>query len=158
MDYFRIIKREHAASPFGYGRNAGRWNSRNTPIIYAASSASLSMTEYLSIKGTAVLTTVWSLVTYSVDYESPHLEKETLPAEWDARPHPLTTQLFGDKWVKEQTSVCLKVPSARLLISAYPREHNLLMNPFHPDFLKTVSVKAVENLHFHLNEWATGDR
>jgi hypothetical protein len=104
------------------------------------------------------LRTEWSLVTYSVDVVIPSLEKETLPDEWDSRPYSLTTQLFGDHWFRNQTSVCLKVPSARLLLSSYPREHNLLMNPFHPDFLKMIVVKDVENLHFHLNEWASGNR
>src|SRR6478609_5924052 len=136
MEYYRIIKREHASSPLGYGKNAGRWNSRNVPIIYACSTASLSMTEYLCIRGTALLTTKWSLVTYTVEIDTPSLEKETLPIEWDSRPYPLTTQLFGNRWVHDQPSVCLKVPSARLLLSAYPREHNLLVNPFHPDFAK----------------------
>lgn len=158
MDYYRILKREHAGTPFGYGNNAGRWNSRNVPMIYACSTASLSMTEYLCIKGTSLLATRWSLITYSIDVDIPVLEKDTLPSEWDARPYPLTTQFFGDSWVRRQASVCLKVPSARLLLSAYPREHNLLINPFHPDFIASVKVKATEDLHFHLNEWATGNR
>lgn len=158
MDYFRIIQREHAGSPLGYGNKAGRWNSRNVPIIYACSAVSLSMTEYLCIKGTSLLTTEWSLVTYTIGIDIPSLEEDTLPVEWDSRPYSFTTQFFGDDWVRNQTSACLKVPSARLLLSAYPREHNLLVNPFHPDFLRTFTVKGVEDLYFHLNEWATGDR
>jgi RES domain-containing protein len=158
MDYYRIIKREHAGRPLGYGQNAGRWNSRNVPVIYASSAVSLSMTEYLCIKGTALLRTEWSLVTYSIDVDIPSLEKDTLPEEWDSRPYSLTTQLFGDHWFRHQTSVCLKVPSARLILSVYPREHNLIINPFHPDFINTVVIKEVENLNFHLNEWATGSR
>ncbi len=158
MDYFRIIQRKHAGSPLGYGNMAGRWNPRNVPVIYACSAVSLSMTEYLCIRGTSLLSTKWSLITYTIDIDIPSLEKDTLPVEWDSRPYPLTTQLFGYDWVRNQASVCLKVPSARLLLSAYPREHNLVVNPFHPDFQKTVTVKSVEDLHFHLNEWATGDR
>jgi len=158
MEYYRIIQRHHATAPLGYGNAAGRWNLRNVPVLYACSTVSLSMTEYLCIKGTSLLTTKWSLATYEVDQEIPMLEKDTLPVEWDSRPHPLTTQLFGDGWVRNKTSVGLKVPSARLVLSAYPREHNLLLNPFHPDFLKRVKVKRVEDLYFHLNEWATGDR
>jgi RES domain-containing protein len=158
MEYFRIIKREHIKSPLGYGNMAGRWNQRNVPMIYACSSVSLSMTEYLSIKGTQVLSTEWSLITYSIDIEIPNLEKESLPIEWDSRPYPLTTQLFGSSWIRSQASVCLKVPSARLLLSVYTKEHNLLINPFHPDFIKTVTINNIEDLYFHLNEWATGDK
>ncbi len=158
MDYYRIIKSIHSSNPLGYGLNAGRWNSRNAPVIYACSSVALSMTEYLCIKGTALLNTEWSLVTYSIDTDIPALEKNTLPEEWDARPYPLKTQIFGDQWFKSKISVGLKIPSARLLLSAYPREHNLLLNPFHPGFLKAVAVKSVEDLYFHLNTWATGNR
>lgn len=141
-----------------YGSTAGRWNSRNVPIIYACSAVSLAMTEYLCIKGTSLLSTKWSLITFEITTSAPSLEKETLPLEWDLRPHALTTQFFGDQWVRGQTSVCLRVPSARLLLSAYPAEHNLLINPFHPKFQDNVKLSAVEDLHFHLNEWATGDR
>jgi RES domain-containing protein len=158
VNYFRIIKREHSQTPFGYGSLAGRWNQRNVPMIYASSSVALAMTEYLSIKGTQVLNTEWSLITYSIDRYVPELERENLPVEWDSRPYSLTTQLFGSQWIRSQASVCLKVPSARLLLSAYPIEHNLLMNPFHPDLFTIVNVIRTEDLHFHLNEWATGDR
>ena len=140
----------------GYGQNAGRWNSRNIPLIYACSAVSLAMTEYLCIKGTSLLSTAWSLVTYTIDVDIPNLEKDNLPTEWDARPYPLSTQLFGDFWFKNRASVGLKIPSARLILSAYPREHNLLINPFHPAFLKDVQVKLIEDLHFQLNSWATG--
>lgn len=157
MEYYRILKSIHASNPLGFGQNAGRWNSRNYPVIYASSSVALSMTEYLCIKGTALLNTEWSLVRYFIKEEIPMLKKETLPVEWDERPYPLSTQLFGEHWQKGQASVCLKVPSARLLMSAYPREHNILINPFHRDFLRSIEVKNVENLYFHLNAWATGN-
>lgn len=152
------MKREHSQTPFGFGTGAGRWNPRNLPMIYASSSVALAMTEYLCIKGAQVVKTEWSLITYTIDGNLPDLEKKNLPIEWDSRPHPLTTQIFGRSWVKSQDSVCLKVPSARLLLSAYPKEHNLLINPFHPDFAAIVKVNNTEDLYFHLNEWATGDR
>jgi hypothetical protein len=54
------------------------------------------------------------------------------------------------------TSICLKVPSARILLKAYPREHNLLINPLHPNLLGEVKVVSVDDLFFNLNEWASG--
>lgn len=123
-------------------------------MIYAASSVSLAMTEYLSIKGSQVLASKWALITYSITGSIPTINRYSLPPGWDARPHQLNTQTVGRQWAAAQTSVCLKVPSARLLISAYPREHNLLINPLHPNLLKHVKVKASEDLKFHLNEWS----
>jgi RES domain-containing protein len=157
-EYVRITSRANASKPFGYGRGGARWNSKNTPMIYAASSTALAITEFLCIKGSAVLKTQWSLITYSVISEPPHLETRTLPVDWDARPHPLSTQQFGELWVKSLSSVYLKVPSARLPLSAYPAEHNLLINPLHPDLLTNVKLISVTELFFNLNEWATGDR
>lgn len=153
MDYYRIIRRIHADTPMAYGKAGARWNPRHVPMIYAASSVSLAMTEYLSIKGTAVLTTEWSLVTYSISKTHPLLEKISLPDGWNALPYALATQRFGEQWAKDQTSVCLKVPSTRLPLTAYPREHNMLINPLHPDVAKVVSVKDVEELSFLINKW-----
>ncbi len=157
IEYYRIVRRDHVRSPLGFGHAAGRWNQRNTPVIYACSSVALSMTEYLSIKGTQVLTSQWSLITYAIETDIPSLDKSSLPDEWDTRPHPLTTQHFGTEWLESKASVCLQVPSARLLLSAYPREHNLLINPVHSELTTTVSVKSTEDLYFHLNEWASGN-
>lgn len=156
MEYYRIVRREHAGTPHGFSHYGGRWNPRNVPVIYACSAVSLSMTEFLCIKGSQVLATKWSLITYSIKSNIPLLEKSRLPIDWDSCPYPLATQAFGANWVKTQISACLKIPSARLLLSAYPREHNLLINPFHPDFLENITVKTVEDLHFHLNEWSAG--
>jgi RES domain-containing protein len=155
-DYFRIVSKTNSDKPFGYGKGAARWNPKNVPIIYAASSTSLAMTEFLCIKGSVVLKTEWSLITYAIATEPPLLEPDTLPSDWDARPHSMSTQQFGEEWIKSLTSLCLKVPSARLPLGAYPTEHNLLINPVHPNLLKEVKVKSISSLHFNLNEWATG--
>ncbi|HQQ96438.1 MAG TPA: RES family NAD+ phosphorylase [Cyclobacteriaceae bacterium] len=156
MDCYRIVLRGHAATPLGFGQGAGRWNSRLHPVLYASSSVSLAMTEYLCIKGQVLVQSQWSLLTYSITGDIPYLETSSLPKGWDARPYALISQQLGDDWQRRQTSVALTVPSARLLLSAYPREHNVVLNPFHPEFLSKVKVKAVEDLHFHLNSWATG--
>ncbi|MBX7125332.1 MAG: RES family NAD+ phosphorylase, partial [Cyclobacteriaceae bacterium] len=144
MEYFRIVKREYADQPLGYGAAAGRWNPRQVPMIYASSSVALTVTEYLSIKGPQVVTTHWSLITYELLSDAPILEKDGLPQSWDARPYSLSTQFFGQSWAMRRAGVALKVPSARLPLSAYPREHNLLINPLHPDFSAKVVVSRVE--------------
>jgi RES domain-containing protein len=157
-DYFRIIQKKHAASPLGYGSGGARWNSRGVPMIYAGSSISIITSEFISIKGGAVVDQEWLLVTYSVLSDPPLLDAASLPIDWDSRPYPLSTQEFGRNWARTNTSVCLKVPSARILLKAYPKEHNLLINPLHPNLLNEVTVASVDDMFFNLNEWATGDK
>lgn len=155
-NYFRIIQRRLAGSPLGYGSGGARWNPRGVPVIYAGSSVSIITTEFLSIKGSAVVESEWSLVTLAVSQPPPQLDVKSLPIDWDARPHPLSTQEFGRQWTRLKSSVCLKVPSARIPLKAYPSEHNLLIDPLHPAFMREVVVLSIDSLFFNLNEWADG--
>lgn len=61
----------------------------------------------------------------SVEVVSP----ESLPDNWRRYPAPPETQTIGDRWVLEQRSLALQVPSA--IIAA---ESNYLLNPAHPGF------------------------
>jgi RES domain-containing protein len=56
-----------------------------------------------------------------------------LPDNWQADPIPQSVKKAGDRWIKNQESVILKVPSAII-----PVEFNYLINPSHPDFGKIV--------------------
>ena len=62
------------------------------------------------------------------------------PENWNALPHAKVTQDFGRVWLQEKEFPFLKVPSARLNLSFYPLEHNLLINPDFPDFQKHIEV------------------
>ena len=157
-EYFRIFQRKHAGSPMTYGLGAARWNPRGIPIIYAGSSVAIITTEFLSIWGGTVIDSKWSMATYSIEGSISSLDVGKLPKDWDSRPYPLSTQDFGRKWAQTNYSVCLKIPSSRILLKAFPREHNLLINPLHKDFAKEIQLVSVDDLHFNLNEWATGDK
>ena len=57
------------------------------------------------------------------------VDPESLPSGWnDALPHP-STQLIGNRWIRDLSSPVLQVPSAIV-----PLENNYLLNPAHPDF------------------------
>lgn len=58
---------------------------------------------------------------------------DDLPDNWQADPIPQSVKKAGDRWIKNQESVILKVPSAII-----PVENNYLINPLHPDFEKIV--------------------
>jgi RES domain-containing protein len=155
--YFRIIQRKHESTPLQFGSAGARWNPKGVPIIYAGSSCSLVNLEFLCIRGRSVMASEWSLITFTITSEPSFIDIKTLPEDWGARPYPTSIQEIGRGWVKDNTSVCLKVPSSRIPLSAYQSEHTLLINPFHPEFLSEVKVKTVDPLFFNLNDWATGN-
>jgi len=62
----------------------------------------------------------------------PHLVErldEPFPKGWDARPHIAIGQAIGDRWLVEDRSAVLRVPSV-----VAPGEFNYIINPRHTDF------------------------
>jgi RES domain-containing protein len=67
------------------------------------------------------------------------IETESLPANWRRKPYPRDLQSIGERWLLEESSVCLRVPS-----TVIPEEFNLLINPLHRDFNALRFFEAVE--------------
>lgn len=151
MIYYRLISAAHADTPLGYGNAAGRWNKSGTPLIYACNISALNFLEFLAIRGSVVAQNQWVLVTLQLSDQVPILEAEDLPSNWFERPYPYTTQEFGTHWAQGMYSVALTVPSCRIPLSSYPIEHNLLINPLHPDRTNRVKVRNVEPVDFAIN-------
>lgn len=70
-----------------------------------------------------------------------------LPSRWRAYPAPEAVQEVGDGWLRSGAGPALRVPSA-----VVPREHNLLLNPVHPDF-RRIEVDDPEPFHFDPRMW-----
>ena len=153
MHYFRLMENVPGRMPLGYGKAAGRWNLMGTPMIYACNQSSLNFLELLAIKGPSVSTASWSLVTLRVQGDIPRLHPDDLPADWTQRPYPRSTQEFGSQWAQGMTTPYLKVPSCRIPASSYPTEHNLLINPLHPNRTDLVEVINVEPVQLEVNAW-----
>jgi len=132
---WRIIKAKHQDSAFnGEGARlyGGRWNTKGLPVIYVAESLALASLEIIIHLPADEL--LQKFVRIPVKF-SPKLVSEvdviSLPDGWVSAPAPDFTKLVGDKWIKDQESVVLKVPSAII-----PEEFNYLINPLHPDYKK----------------------
>ena len=107
----------------------GRWNSPDTPLIYASEHYSTALLEKLVHAAIGKLPpnqhyiriTIPRGLTYEV------VTKDTLP-HWDDRSMTASRE-FGANWARERRSVILLVPSivARM-------ERNVLINPAHPSF------------------------
>jgi RES domain-containing protein len=105
----------------------GRWNTPDTPVIYAGENYSTAMLEKLA-HGNGHLPANQHYVAITIpkttSYES--VTKDHLPG-WDT-PEPTVSRDFGAAWVKEARSAVLLVPCfvARL-------ERDVVINPAHPD-------------------------
>ena len=135
----------------GYGRAGARWNLNGVPLIYACNHVSLNYLELLAIKGAAVASAKWKLVTLEISGKIPYLDPKSLPSDWKSRPYPKSTQEIGSQWAKSNKGLYLMVPSCRIALSGYPQEHNLLINPLHPDFTKLVKHAGTEQVLYELN-------
>lgn len=151
MQYFRLIENLPGRDSLGYGLVQGRWNQFGTPMIYACAMSSLTFLELLSIKGPVVTQSKWKLIVIEVSGEIPELDADFLPLDWKNRPYPRSTQEFGTSWAKGMISPVLKIPSVRIPIQRYPIEHNLLINPLHKDFSKTVRLLEEWDVSFEVN-------
>lgn len=132
---WRIIKAKHQCSAFdGEGARlyGGRWNTKGVPMVYVAESLALASLEIIIHLPADEL--LKKFVRIPVKF-SPKLVSEvdmvSLPDGWVSDPAPGFTKLVGNRWIKDQESVVLKVPSAII-----PEEFNYLINPLHPDFKK----------------------
>jgi RES domain-containing protein len=109
----------------------GRWNSPGLNLIYASEHLSLALLEILVHAPLASQRTVArarariAIPDTDVEVVAP----KSLPAEFGPETAYVATQAIGDRWIREQRSVALVVPSAIV-----PTEHNILLNPAHPAF------------------------
>jgi RES domain-containing protein len=131
------VKLRFASTAFdgeGARRQAGRWNSEGTPVVYAAATVSLAALELLVHADVEDMPSGY--VTIPVDIPKSlrieSIELAALPAQWrGCAPYPRQCQLLGDAWVASKRTVVLTVPSV-----VVPMERNYLLNPAHPDFRK----------------------
>lgn len=150
MVYYRLYQDLPGRTPIGYGTSGARWNKKGTPIIYCASSKAIATFEILSIFGSKVSSNPYILATIEVTGILNYIREIDIPKDWNAIPRPLSTQEIGTAWAKSMESLGLMVPSARLPLSAYPNEHNLLINPLSSDFGIHFNVIKEEKFLFKL--------
>jgi RES domain-containing protein len=105
----------------------GRWNTKDTPVIYAAESYSGAMLEKLATgNGQLPANQHYVAITIArgVSYEA--VTKDHLPG-WDT-PEPSVSRDFGARWVREARSAILLVPSFVARV-----ERNVIINPHYDD-------------------------
>ena len=130
MRLYRIAKAQFANDLSGKGAElyGGRWNSPGNKVVYCSNSAALALVETLAWTSLANLLSA-GFVLLVIECPVNNLREialSDLPQGWNMLDAYPVTQGIGDAWLKESSSLLLKVPSAVL-----PIEMNLLINPLH---------------------------
>ena len=130
---WRLVKEKYADSAFsgeGARQGGGRFNSPGRPVVYTSESLALAELEILVHLPTSRL--LDSYVAFRArlpDGKARALDWVRLPSNWRESPVPRSVQAVGDAWLKSESSLALRVPSA-----VVPAEDNVLINPEHPRF------------------------
>jgi len=142
INAWRIVSANHKDKAYtgdGARVHGGRWNSKGVAVVYTADSLALASIEMIvNLPAPKMLQKYVRISAYiSLDLVL-ELSEVDLPEDWNSRPISPSTRAIGDRWVKEQSSAVLRVPSI-----VVPDEYNYLLNPNHPDFVKIEIGKPI---------------
>jgi RES domain-containing protein len=138
MRAFRIADRRFPLlDGAGAARVGGRWNSPGRPAVYAAETYAGALLEILvhANLGRLPATQVAVEITIPGEVGVEVLEAKALPG-WDAA-DLVASRAFGDRWLAEQRSAVLLVPS----VVTQGRERNVVLNPLHADFRRITASR-----------------
>ena len=124
----------------GARTTGGRWNARGMPMLYASSSCALACLETVVHLGGGV---ALPLNRYLVRIDVPAAAWAARivfdagqHVGWDALPAGRVSISWGTAWAAEGGSLLAQVPSVIV-----PEEHNLLINPLHPQAAQLRATK-----------------
>jgi RES domain-containing protein len=118
-------------------------------MVYTASSLSLATLELFVHIDPALIPDDLFAVSMEApeDVSTERLGPEDLPKGWRNYPAPNKLKDLGNKWIVEQRSLLLIVPSA-----VNPEENNILVNPLHPEF-ERLRIISENPFHFDPRMW-----
>lgn len=144
MKVYRIAKAENIHDLTGLGARiyGGRWNLKDTAVIYTSESRALACVEYfvhvdatIGLKGLKI-----AAIEIPDDILPKEIAISALPKNWRSyNPTPLELAELGTKWARRGKTLLLRVPSA-----VVEHEYNIIINPSHLD-IKRVAVKQIED-------------
>ena len=143
MLLYRIATSTHVNDLSGEGArlHGGRWNHRGTAVIYTSETRSLATVELLVHVSLSFAPTDLKMATIEVpDEPAPEVvDVAALPPNWRGFPAPPELADLGTSWARSGRSLLLRVPSA-----VVEHEHNILINPAHPDIAR-IALAGVED-------------
>jgi RES domain-containing protein len=144
MIAYRIADIRHPIfDPTGAMLHGGRWNSIGVRAIYAAETYAGALLEVLVHSNLSQPPknhrVVRIVVPDRVTVEIVSIDKVK---NWDAE-DMVASRAFGDRWIQENRTAILKVPS----VITQGRESNIVFNPTHPHF-SLILVNDPEPVHW----------
>jgi len=135
---YRIVLAKYAGKLVASGR-AARWNPNEVEMIYTASSRSLACLENVVHRNQVGLSQLFSILTIECPehIKIKPISLDDLPENWADFSQMTKTQSIGEKWIRENETAILQVPS-----SIVNEEVNYLINPNHPDFSAIKLIKT----------------
>lgn len=109
----------------------GRWNSKDTYVVYTAQSRSLALLEAVVHIG-KIPATGFCLATLEIpEHSIERFPLENLPPGWHTNPSPNYLKVIGDNFIRSNKHLVLEIPSVLMM-----EEHSYLLNPAHHLFSK----------------------
>jgi RES domain-containing protein len=112
-----------------------RWHNKGRPIVYTAEHPALAMLEILVHTDRSTLPDSYRLLEIEIGRGATMAEAFGLKTDW--KTDEAHTREIGDKWLADQKSVLMKVPSAIV-----PNSFNILINPAHPDMDRIKIIRS----------------
>ena len=130
---FRVLHKKYSAEPFS-GKGglyaSSRWASKGQLVSYAAGNLALAALEKIAGAGRLSRLGEMAYVPAELSEEAIQVFGEAdLPEGWDRRPPGRASQEIGDRWLQNEESAALRVPSVVL-----PEGSTYVLNPSHPGF------------------------
>jgi len=142
MELFRITRSEYKNDLSGIGAyyNGGRWNTPGNAMLYTSSHRSLAMLEILVHWQKTIPPPDYVVVVIFVPDTLANTHTIYTTPDWQEDEY--WSKIAGDSWLKEKSSLLMRVPS--VVVNS---EYNYLMNPLHPD-VESIKVVHVEPFEF----------
>jgi len=146
MIVYRISKSKYSNDLVGRGaeKTGGRWNSKGVAMVYTSESRALCTAEIAVHIPLGIMPKDFKLITVEIpdSIKIFELSVNDLPKDWNSIPHSGKTQELGDKFIRENKHVVMKVPSA-----VVQDDFNYLINSNHKD-AKNVKIIKLESFVF----------
>lgn len=146
MTVYRLAAEPHLTlTGEGARMYPGRWNEKGTPCIYTSQSTASATLEVLVNTGDwqAFLFRNYKLIHIQVaDRKIKIIKESELPENWNDLVVSNTTRVFGANLFRNNI-LAFAVPSV-----VVPLERNIILNPAHRDFKRSVSVRKITPFKF----------
>lgn len=146
MIVFRLARTIYSYDLSGVGAEmtGGRWNFKGTRMLYTAESRALCTAEIAVHTPIGIIPKDYTLITIELPGDVDHqiITIDTLSEDWRKFPHSQSTQEIGNKFIKENKYLFIKVPSA-----VVQGDYNILINPGHAHF-EFVKILQIEKFDF----------